>query len=49
MRSPLVLLVEDEALVLMYAVEVLEEGGLVVIEAGIAEAGLLALDARPEV
>src|SRR3954453_4058882 len=48
-RRPVVLLVEDDVLVRMYAADVLEEAGFEVAEAENAEAGLLALHARPDV
>ncbi|HEY5338002.1 MAG TPA: response regulator [Rhizomicrobium sp.] len=46
---PAVLVVEDEPLVRMYAVDVLEEAGYEVIEAVNAEQALAQLDARPDV
>lgn len=48
-RRPVVLLVEDEALVRLYVTDVLDEAGFEVIAAENAEAGLLALHARPDV
>lgn len=46
---PAVLVVEDESLVRMYAVDVLEEAGYEVIEAGNAQQALKQLDARPDI
>ena len=46
---PVVLVVDDEVLVRMLAVDVLEEAGFVVLEAENAEAALLALRARPDI
>lgn len=44
-----VLVVDDEALVLMYAVDMLEDAGFAVIEATGAEEALLRLDEHPEI
>jgi CheY-like chemotaxis protein len=44
-----VLVVEDESLVRMYAVDVLEEAGYEVIEAANALQALVQLDARPDI
>src|SRR3954471_15535056 len=49
LRRPVVLVVEDEGLVRMFVTDVLEEAGFEVAEAENAEAGLLALHARPDV
>jgi CheY-like chemotaxis protein len=46
---PAILVVEDEALVRMYAVEVLADEGFTVIEAGNAAQALTALAAHPEI
>jgi len=46
---PAVLVVEDESLVRMYAVDVLEDAGYDVIEAANAEQALAQLDARPDI
>jgi len=45
---PAVLVVEDEALVRMYAADVLEDAGYEVIEAGNAQQALAQLEARPD-
>lgn len=47
--APVVLVVEDEPLVRMLAVDVLEDDGFVVLEAGNADDGLALLRARPDV
>jgi DNA-binding NtrC family response regulator len=46
---PAVLVVEDESLVRMYAVDVLEDAGYEVIEASNAEQALAQLDARLDI
>jgi CheY-like chemotaxis protein len=46
---PAVLVVEDESLVRMYAVDVLEDAGYEVIEAANAQQALAQLDARPDI
>jgi CheY-like chemotaxis protein len=46
---PAVLVVEDESLVRMYAVDVLEDAGYEVIEAGNAADALVKLDQRPDI
>jgi CheY-like chemotaxis protein len=46
---PAVLVVEDESLVRMYAVDVLQEAGYEVLEAGNAQQALAQLDARPDI
>jgi CheY-like chemotaxis protein len=47
--GPTILVVEDEALVRMIAVETLEDCGFAVLEAGTADAALAMLDANPSV
>jgi CheY-like chemotaxis protein len=46
---PAVLVVEDESLVRMYAVDVLQDAGYDVIEAGNAEQALAQIEARPDI
>ena len=46
---PAVLVVEDESLVRMYAIDVLEDAGYEVVEAANADQALAQLDARPDV
>src|SRR5829696_4794145 len=48
-RLPVILLVEDEALVRMLAAEVLSEAGFTIIESGSAEEALAVLQTRPNV
>jgi DNA-binding NtrC family response regulator len=47
--APVVLVVEDEALVRMLAVDVLEEAGFEVIEASTADYAVLVLDKREDI
>ena len=49
MLSAVVLVVDDEPLIRMYARAVLEDAGFAVIEAGNAEEALARLDDRPEI
>lgn len=44
-----ILVVDDEPLIRMYAVDVLEDAGFVVFEAGDAEEALRLLDERPQI
>jgi CheY-like chemotaxis protein len=46
---PVVLIVEDEPLLRMLAVEVIEEAGFVVLEAGDADEAIALLEARPDI
>jgi two-component system, response regulator PdtaR len=48
-RLPVILLVEDEALVRMLAAEVLSEAGFTIIESGSAEEALTVLQTRSDV
>ena len=47
--QPVVLVAEDEALIRVWAAEVLEDNGFTVLEAANAEAAMRVLEARPEV
>jgi CheY-like chemotaxis protein len=49
LSRPAVLVVEDEPLVRMYAVEILQDAGYDVIEAANAEQALAKLEARPDI
>jgi DNA-binding NtrC family response regulator len=48
-KPAVVLVVDDEALLRMLAIDVLEEAGFKALEAESADAALLALHARPEI
>jgi CheY-like chemotaxis protein len=49
MTSPLILVVEDEALVRMHAVTVLEDAGFSTLEAANAEEAIVLLEARSDI
>jgi CheY-like chemotaxis protein len=46
---PVVLIVEDEPLLRMLAVEVVEEAGFVALEAGDADEAVILLESRPDI
>jgi CheY-like chemotaxis protein len=48
-KSPVVLVVEDEALLRMLAVEVLEEAGFIAIEARDADEAIVLLESRTDI
>ena len=48
-KSVTVLVVDDEPLIRMYAVDVLEDAGFAVVEASNGEDALIALDRHPEI
>ena len=48
-RRPVVLIVEDELLIRMNAVEMIESAGFEVVEAGDADEAIAILQARPEI
>ena len=48
-RPIVILVVDDEPIVRMYAVDSLEDAGFIVVEAGDAEEALSLLDARPDI
>lgn len=49
MRQPMVLVVEDEILIRMMLVDVLEDAGFLVVEAGNADEGLRLFDDEPDI
>src|SRR3984957_6447215 len=48
-RRPVILIVEDELFLRMYAAEMIQDGGFDVVEAGNADQAIAILEARPDI